>query len=466
MYTTLPINVAEQIAIPKNQLTSATKKFLKEKLFIINSEYIIKERLGKPVYNVPKFFNLVDEQPPHLLLPRGFLSQLTQFLDSQRIAYRVTHHHPDFAPHSFASTVTLTDEQTQATQQAFRAGSGVIVAPPGSGKTVMGLELVALHQKPALILTHRKQLLDQWVEQIQTQLAIPKKHIGRYSSAYKKPGQHITVGLLQSFARMANLGPFAQQFGVIIVDECHHIPAKTFRKVVSRLNAPHLYGLTATPKRKHNDEPLIYLYLGEVVAKLEAKPTDAPFAVTIHQTTLTLPFAWKTDQSELLAKVLCYDTARNQQIVKDITQQLQQQRKTLVLSERKEHLKILELYLRDKCTVITFSGDDSAKQRAETMRRIKSNDYDVLLATGQLCGEGMHVPTIETLILAFPFSFEGKLAQYVGRLLHSQTPRQLIDYRDAGVEVLEEQFKKRRRYYKRSGLIQKNGGPLPLSLNK
>lgn len=447
----LQIVVAEQLIIPQAQLLPKVKKFLREKLFILNSEYIIKERLGKPVYDVPKFFDLIEDDGADVRLPRGFLGQLTEFLDKEKIPYSVTHRHPDFVARGLHSSITLRPEQEHLTEQAFAAGNGAIVAPPGSGKTMMGLELIARHDRPALILTHRKQLLDQWVERVGEHLGLAKKQIGRYSSAYKKPSQYVTVGLLQSFARAKDLSEFTAQFGTIIVDECHHIPAKTFRAVISRLNAPHIYGLTATPKRKHNDERLIYYYIGPIVAAMDASTARASqaveFGITIRETSLRLPFDWKTDQFELLAKVLCYDTARNEQVVQDIRQQVGLGRRTLVLSERKEHLKILELYLRDDARTIVFSGDDSASQRTAKLEQIRNGEYDVILATGQLFGEGMHIATIETLILAFPFAFEGKLAQYAGRLLHSDQPRQLIDYRDGQVAVLEKQYKQRRRYY-------------------
>lgn len=281
------ITVTSQIIIPKAQLPSSAKKFLREKLFIMNSEYIIKERLGHPVYDVPKFFDLIDEQDGNVLLPRGFLGQLVTFLKKERIAYEITHHHPHPASLGLASGTKLLPEQQDIVDAAFAAGQGIIVAPPGSGKTILGLALVARHDKPALILTHRKQLLDQWVGQIQEYFGMSKRHIGRYSSAYKKPSPYITVGLLQSFARAKDISEFVDAFGVIIVDECHHIPAQTFRKVLSQLNVKHVYGLTATPKRKHNDEKLIYLYIGDIVASLSAKPRGlvaqtAPLLITIQ----------------------------------------------------------------------------------------------------------------------------------------------------------------------------------------
>lgn len=446
----IQITVANKLAIVTAQLPAKAKQFLREKLFIVNSEYIIKERLGKPPYDTPKYFDLIDEDLPYVLLPKGFLEQLTAWLDKGDYPYEVTYEYPEFVPMSFASKIALRPEQEVVVAKALVAGEGVIVAPPGSGKLIMGLELIARHDKPALILTHRKQLMDQWVEHIQQHLGLPKKQIGRYSSAYKKSSNYITVGLLQSFARAKDLSTLADTFGVIIVDECHHIPARTFRAVISQLNAPHIYGLTATPKRKHNDEQLIYLYIGGIVATMRANQQEASSPViTIRETDLRLPFSWKTDQTELLAKVICYDTARNQQIAKDVLASIAGGKKVLVLSERKEHLSILELYLREPAKVIIFSGDDSAVKRKVKLAQIERGEYEVLLATGQLIGEGVHIPTINTLVLAFPFAFEGKLVQYVGRLLHVDKPAGLIDYHDKHVTVLADQYKKRARAYKR-----------------
>ena len=157
---------------------------------------------------------------------------------------------------------------------------------------------------------------------------------------------------------------------MIIVDECHHIPAATFREVIAQLNPKYIYGLTATPKRKHNDEKLIYVYIGEIIARMEASdiapvsnlPSQPP-EVLIRTTTLAVPFKFSTDHFQLLAKVVCFDTARNQLIVEDILSKVADGKRLLVLSERKEHLEILAMYLKGKCETIVISGDDSAPKR-------------------------------------------------------------------------------------------------------
>lgn len=450
----LQVTVAQNITLQKAQLSGALVGFLKEQLNFLNTEYLTKKRLGMSLYQVQKYFRLIDESDKAVSLPRGFLAKLLRFLHENDIKYNIAYVMPNLPNTKFKSGIKLKDAQRRIVEVAMQEKQGVIVAPPGSGKTFMGLSLIANHQKPALILVHRQQLLDQWVERIQANLNIPKVHIGRYSGAKKTIGREITVGLLQSFSRSSKLPYMREKFGTIIIDECHHIPAKTFRKVIANLNPEFLYGLTATPKRKHNDEQLIYVYIGDVIANMAdcapAKQVGKKrFDIEVRETSLAVPFNWRTDHFDLIAKIISCDTARNQQVVQDILEQTGMGRKVLVLSERKEHLKVLELYLKGQCEVMTFTGDDSVVSRASKVKQIHNGHYQALLATGQLFGEGMHIENIEALVLAFPFAFEGKLTQYIGRLMHSAEPKALIDYHDKNIPFLDRQFKKRRSVYRK-----------------
>lgn len=454
----LSIRVGKHIEIPRQNLTLATINFLKERLNFLNTEYLTKKRLGKSVYKVQKYFKLIDEIGDNVFLPRGFLNQLMLFLKSQNIPFDVQYVYSGIKPVVFKNLVRLTPLQQEAVRKALDRDSGVIVAPPGSGKTMMGMEIIAARQLPALILVHRKQLLDQWVDRIQTCLGVPKIHIGRFSETTKKIGKTVTVGLLQSLARHKHIPELSDQFGTIIVDECHHIPAKTFREVIANFNARYCYGLTATPKRKHNDEQLIFIYIGDIVAVMDA-PTVSyglpdehtakmPQIIT-RETDLEIPFQWKTDHFQLLAKIISFDTARNRLISDDITKQVGDGNKTLVLSERKEHLEVLELCLKGRVETIMISGDSSARERESKLKQIRDGHYQVILSTGQFFGEGLDITNISTLVLAFPFSFEGKLVQYIGRLLHGTNPKFVLDYRDKNIAFLERQYKQRQRCYKK-----------------
>ncbi len=451
----LKIIVGQNIILNKSQLNSVLIDYLKEELNFLNTEYLTKKRLGMSLYKVQKYFRLVDESAKTVSLPRGFLSRLLKFLYENGIKYEISFLTPILPDCKFKSHIKLKDQQEQIIIAAMVEKQGVIVAPPGSGKTMIGMELIARHQKPTLVLVHRKQLLDQWVERILQYLNVPKAHIGRFSSAKKSTGKEITVGLLQSFARVKpeDMQDLRDTFGTIIIDECHHIPAKTFRNVIAYLNPEYLYGLTTTPKRQHNDEQLIYVYIGDIIANMadfvdvEKSVDHKKFDVVVRETSLNIPFNRKTDHFDLIAKVISCDTTRNELIIKDILEQIALKRKVLVLSERKEHLKILELYLKGQCETTIFTGDDSAASRTSKLKQIQDGHYQVLLATGQIFGEGMDFANIETLIFAFPFAFETKTTQYVGRLMHSASPKLLIDYHDKHMPFLDRQFKQRKRVY-------------------
>ena len=198
---------------------------------------------------------------------------------------------------------------------------GVIVAPPGSGKTVIALKIIADRQQPTLIIVHRKQLAEQWLERIETFLGIPKHQIGKIGQGKNKPGKQITVATIQSLAKELQKpehNELVNSFGTIILDECHHIPAETFRTTLSKFNAYYLYGLTATPFRKYNDGKIIFIHLGEIIS--EIKLADIPDAkqpkVIIRNTELDVPFNSRTDKFETLSKILAHDSSRNQLSVK------------------------------------------------------------------------------------------------------------------------------------------------------
>ena len=447
--------VRNRIEVERKFITPHITGFIRDNLNFLNPEYLVRKRMGKSIYKVEKYFKLVNEIGESVFIPRGFLKKLSAFLDSEHLSFEIIREPAVVVPTTFSSSIKLTQSQQDVLEKALQYDERMIVAPPGSGKTMIGMELIARRGLPALVLVHRKELLEQWVERIQTFLNIPKTKIGRFYGTKKKRGDQITVGLLQSFVRAKDLSDYANAFGTIIIDECHHIPASTFRSVIVRFNPHYLYGLTATPKRKWGDEKIIHAYIGETVAYMEDTPSGpttltepkAKLEIVIRDTGLEIPFVWKTDRFQLLAKIISFDTERNRLIAGDILAQVNAGERVLILSERKEHLDILRLCLKGKCETILISGDDSSAARFRKLKSIKNGNYQAILSTGQFFGEGMDINNITVLVLAFPFSFEGKLVQYIGRLLHGANPKRVIDYRDSKVEFLERQYKQRQRYY-------------------
>lgn len=448
------------IRIQKNLLDKASINFIREELNFPNLDYWLKKRLGKSVYQTEKFFRLIEEDGEYVVLPRGFLTKLTDYLRSRGVSFLIRDERAAVSDVSFVSTIELRPEQAEAVDLAMAVEQGVVIAPPGSGKTIMGLELIAHHAQPALILTHRKQIMDQWIERTQTFLGIAKAHIGRIDGVKKSIGDKVTVAMMQSLARRKDLSDLRGKFGLVIVDECHHIPAKTFREVISSIDAKYCYGLTATPERKHKDEKLIYLFIGDIITELREQ-TQEPAKVSkrqkiepdrnviVRETELAVPFSFTTDNYQILARIISFDQARNQLVLEDIKKSVEAGQKTLVLSERKEHLEVLNMYLKGSCETILVTGDDSAVSRKNKFVQITSGHYQVILATGQLVGEGMDVPDIQIVILAFPLAFEGKLTQYIGRIRGAK--KMVYDYHDASTPFLDRQFKKRRKFYQKEG---------------
>ena len=460
----LTIIMGNTIKLSKVSLRPQLVKFLREKLNFFNTEYLVKEKMGISTYQTEKYFKLISESGEYILLPRGFLNQLITFCKEQNLLYQIIDERKLQTGVNFTPKITLYDYQQAALKEVADREYGVIVAPPGAGKTVLGLKLIAEKSQPALILVHRKQLLDQWIERIQSFLGISKKDIGQISGSKKIIGKEITVAMMQSLIKMdgEEKEKITNAFGTIIIDECHHIPAKTFRELITQFNPYNLFGLTATPKRKYNDEKLIYYYIGEIlttispdkaIRKSEQKKQEKHTIVEVHETSLRVPFDRKTDTFEVLSKVLIFDSNRNMLITQHILKQVMSGKKILVLTERKEHVEVLNLYLKSHCEVTTLTGDDSVSKRKLKLEQLTLGHFQVLIATGQLLGEGLDLPILDCLFLVYPFSFEGKLIQYIGRIQRSENQKVIVDYMDLNIPFFGKMFKKRHSYYRKNGWL-------------
>lgn len=199
------------------------------------------------------------------------------------------------------------------------------------------------------------------------------------------------------------LESLCSDFWTLIIDECHHIPVETFRTTLSQIFPENLFGFTATPLRKNNDEAFIFAYLGPIIATGILPTNEKPTEIIIKTTETNLPFDYQTDPFELLAKTLIFDPKRNQQIINDLLLELSLEKKILVLTERKEHLGILQLYLKNQKGVLTLTGDDTQISRKKKINLIQNGDFQVFLTTGQLLWEGFDIPSLDTLFLVYPY---------------------------------------------------------------
>lgn len=451
---TLSIKLSNKILLNRNAVPLALINFIKEELNFTNSEFLIKTKLAKNTWGITRNFKLVEEDGDEVFIPRGFIGKLLRFCKDQNISFDFLDEREKKDSTKFTAHITLKTHQQEAFNLAAKKDFGVIVAPPGSGKTVLGLAIIAEKKQPALIIVHRKQLADQWIDRIESFLKIPRKDIGKVIGGKVQPGKLVTVAMIQSLTKVLDSADglaLSQQFGMIFVDECHHVPAETYRSVISKLHSFYMYGLTATPFRKYNDGKLIFTYIGDLVAEIKASQVEnLPKAkIVIRNTNLSVPFNSKTDKFETVSKVLVHDSARNKIIIEDVMTELNLGKKVLLISERKDHIDSLNLYLKQFYETVTLSGEDSEQSKSLKWRLLKEGNFQALITTGQYFGEGTDLANISSVFLVYPFSFEGKLIQYIGRVQRSEIAPTIYDYRDYKIQYLEVLFQKRNVYYKK-----------------
>jgi superfamily II DNA or RNA helicase len=450
----LTITLNNVVKINRNGLSTLLINFLKDELNFANTEYFIKKKVGKNTFDTERYFQFVEETENEVIVPRGFLGKLIRFCNENNILYIFNDKRKKLKNIDFQFNAKLREHQQSAIEIASKKDFGVIVAPPGSGKTIVGLKIISDRSQPALIIVHRKQLVEQWIERIETFLGIPKHEIGRIGQGKSKIGNKITIATIQSLSKELNKpesDSFTNSFGTVLVDECHHIPAKTYRDTIAKLPTYYLYGLTATPFRKYNDGKIIFFHLGEII--VEIKPTEISSykqaKIIIRNTGLDIPFNSKTDQFETLSKILVHDSTRNKLILDDIFVELKLGKKVVIITERKEHIDTLNQYLKQSYETITLSGDDSESSRNLKWKTLKEGNYQVLITTGQYFGEGSDLQNANSLFLVYPFAFEGKLIQYIGRVQRSEVIPTIYDYRDIKIDYLNKLFLKRNIYYRK-----------------
>jgi len=450
----LIITLCNEARISREGMITPLINFLKEELNFASTEFIIKKKIGKSTFGTERYFKFVEEAETEVIVPRGFIGKLIRYCRENQIEHDFIDDRKKHKSIPYLFNAQLRDHQQTVVESITKKDLGVIVAPPGSGKTIVALKIISDKQQPALIIVHRKQLVEQWIERIETFLRIPKQEIGKIGQGKNKVGNRITVATIQSLAKEIDKKeskPILSAFGTIIVDECHHIPAETFRNTITKLQTFYLYGLTATPFRKYNDGKLIFIHLGEVIAEIKTNEisTSKQAKIIIRNTELDVPFNSKTDKFETLSKILVHDSLRNKLILEDVKAEINKGKKVVIITERKEHIDSLYQYLKQSYEAITLSGEDSEINKKSKWEILKAGNYQAVITTGQFFGEGTDLQNANCLFLVYPFSFEGKLIQYIGRVQRSEVAPTIYDYRDIKIDYLNKLFLKRNTYYRK-----------------
>jgi superfamily II DNA or RNA helicase len=444
----LSIILQQNIRIQRDGLTTPLINFLKEELNFANTEFFIKKKSGKNTFRTERYFKLIEETENEITIPRDFIRKLLRFCNEQNLEFDFQDYRKKKEEIDFSLNATLRKHQDKVIEAVSKKDFGVIVAPPASGKTIMGLKIIADKKQPALIIVHRKQLLEQWQERVQAFLGIPKHEIGIIGQGKAKIGKQITIATIQSLPKQ--IEQIQNQFGTILVDECHHIPAETFHNTIEKLGTFYLYGLTAAPFRKYNDDKLIFTFLGEIISEVVSTEIEnfKHAQIIVRSTNLDIPFNSKTDNFETLSKILVHDSERNKLILNDIKTELSKGKQIAIITERKEHIEALYLFLKQSYEIIALSGDDSDANKKIKGQTLHQGNFQILITTGQYFGEGSDLSNINSLFLVYPFSFKGKLIQYIGRVQRSEINPTIYDYRDIKIDYLNKLYLKRNTYYR------------------
>ena len=448
------------VRIAGSDLSPALYATLKHAASVYNPEFYARQRRRQSTWNIPRIIASYDETiDDQLVLPRGLLETTTAIIGQAGSKTEVADERISGEATSLSLATDLTPAQQAAVNDLLGHDLGLLVAPPGSGKTVMACAVIAARSVSTLVLVDRKTLADQWRTQIQTLLDTKPGQLGGGRS--KLTGR-IDIATLQTLARRTNLDDKVSAYGLVIVDECHHVPAAAFESAVRTIPARAWLGLTATPYRRDGLDDLIGFQLGPVrhtfthadPDTLEGASTDRPQPVLrVHPTTFRIEGDLDLSVPGTIAAVhraLAEDEPRNQQILADIVEAHGRGRHCLVLAQRTAHVDHLAAALaRRGLEPVILKGGMGAKQRAAATGRLTPTaDGPPLLvvATGHFVGEGFDCPALDTLFLAGPVSFKGRLVQYAGRILRARpgkTTAEVHDYHDTEVPVLAAALAKR-----------------------
>jgi superfamily II DNA or RNA helicase len=441
-----------RLSIERSGLPPAILAALKHLSSIANPEFYEKQRMRFSTWNTPRFITCYSEDLEWLHLPRGLTEQVTNLLDELGSRLDLDDRRTDPDPIDIHYTATLRTQQAAAVADLTAHDRGVLVAPPGAGKTVMACAVIAHHQTPTLVLVDRKELVEQWRTRLSEHLNIDPTQIGQIGGGTDRPSGIVDVAMLQSLARRDDPTVF-DRYGLVVVDECHHIPAASFASCVERARSRRWLGLTATPYRRDKLEAIIGFHCGRT--RHEITPGSVAGAELVRRelivhTTGTEVEEEDTAHIQAVFAALVDDDRRTAQICADVSTAIGQGRTCLVLTQRTDHIDAIVAGL-DTLGVhaLVLKGGLGKKARVAVSDAITSRSPEegiVLVATGSYLGEGFDWPELDTLFLAFPLAFKGRVVQYVGRLLRTHDTKhhvELHDYVDVRVPVLDRMHTKR-----------------------
>lgn len=432
----------------------------------VNPRFREAEWMRRPVYGLSRVISRGIDGENFLVLPRGLLDAVIKTFKDARVKWKIDDKRFSGSPICCEFGGELRPEQLAASKTLITHDTGVLAAGTAFGKTVLSAWMIAARKTNTLILVNKKPLMSQWVERLSQFLNIPKKEIGVWGGGKRKYTGKIDVAVIQSLVRKGSVNKeIVGSYGQLIVDECHGVPATSFEAVTNVFTGKYILGLSATPVRRDGLHPIIQMQCGPLRHKVDPKAMAAfehfDHRVNVRLTGFESGFAQQENEKpsySIMIEELIANARRNEMIVRDVLGAIAEGRSPVVLTERRKHLELLEKMLTGEVeNLLVLHGGMGAREiKALEEKRASVPDESprVLLATGSYLGEGFDDARLDTLFLALPISWRGRLTQYAGRLHRRHAGKRdvrIYDYADTNVQMFARMFNKRCAGYKALG---------------
>lgn len=475
MPSSIEITLADRLYIPSHAFSNQAQNCLKRIAAFPNPQFYRNQAMRMPVWNTPRVICCAEYYDDLLAIPRGCFDDVLDVFRANQVNVEIKDERCHGRPIDVAFNGALREEQTAAFEALSVHDSGILSATTAFGKTVIGAAMIAEKQVNTLILVHRSQLMSQWKERLEQFLtvneALPaptnrrgrqkkREIIGLYGANRDTRSGIIDIAMLQSMGKADDIRPWIRDYGMVIIDECHHVPAVSFEQVMKAVRSRYTYGLTATPKRQDGHHPILNMYIGPIRYNVDAlqQARRRPFThVMIPRFTGTRFQLDENSKAPVISQYydqIAQDDLRNSLILDDILDCVKEGRNCLILSERTEHVRKLTALLQAQgMQVYMLLGGQTGKQLKEQIQVLRYAPQGkplIICATGKFIGEGFDNSRLDTLFLTMPISWQGTLAQYVGRLhrLHEGKHEvRVYDYIDNHASMLEKMYRKRLKGY-------------------
>lgn len=471
----ISLTLREGVFLEKSELPPPLAAAVRRLAAFPNPNYFFAQRVRKSVRDIPRIISCGEETERHWVLPRGCLDALLELLRANGVSAEIRDERFAGTPLDFEFRGTLREDQRRAFETLLKFNDGILFASTAFGKTVLATALIAARGVPTLVLVHRRQLATQWRRTLSEFLGIPEARIGTVGSGVRRLTGTLDVAILSSLVRKGEVDPAVENYGHVVADECHHLAAFSYERVLRKCRAKYVLGLTATLARKDGLEPIVRMACGPVRHRVSsALGAGAAFAheVVVRAMDDEPPEILRSGDA-LMADIYRWiggNARRNAAVAEDVFSELEKGRSPIVLTERTEHVARLVSVLRERCgNVFALSGRLSEKARCEVfaaMDALPESAPRVIVATGRCVGEGFDCPRLDALFLAQPVSWSGTLAQYVGRLHRLHAGKHVVrvyDYVDVALGVARKMFARRRSAYAALGYAVRHDWELPLA---